>query len=139
MAIHTEQKMKFSTKDFFSKCDQIRRKLRIWSHLLKKSLMKNFIFCAMSTVSAAKETNKKIAKLSLRITLLLCMFLTPYIVATNLVRGIIPSQLSYNKRSLLELVYCLTLIFINANSLANALLFLLTNVKAKRFFPELTK
>ena len=34
--------------DFFSKCDQIRRKLGICSHLLKKSLMKNFIFCAVS-------------------------------------------------------------------------------------------
>ena len=33
----TAQKMKFSTKGFFGKCDQIRRKLRIWSHLLKKS------------------------------------------------------------------------------------------------------
>ena len=43
----TAQKMKFSIKDFFSKCDQIRRKLRIWSHLLKKSLMENFIFCAV--------------------------------------------------------------------------------------------
>ena len=31
------QKMEFSVKDSFSKCDQIRRKLRIWSHLLKKS------------------------------------------------------------------------------------------------------
>ena len=40
--------MKFSIKDFFSKCDQIRRKLRIWSHLLKKSLMENFIFCAVN-------------------------------------------------------------------------------------------
>ena len=39
--------MKFSIKDFFSKYDQIRMKLRIWSHLLKKSLMKIFIFCAM--------------------------------------------------------------------------------------------
>ena len=38
------QKMKFSFKDFFSKCDQIRRKLRIWLHLLKKSLTENFIF-----------------------------------------------------------------------------------------------
>ena len=38
--------MKFSTKDFFSKCDQIRNFLRIWPHLLKKSLMENFIFCA---------------------------------------------------------------------------------------------
>ena len=39
--------MKFSIKDFLSKRDQIRRKLRIWSHLLKKCLMENFIFCAV--------------------------------------------------------------------------------------------
>ena len=32
----TAQNLKFSMKDFFSKCDQIRRKLRIWAHLLKK-------------------------------------------------------------------------------------------------------
>ena len=32
------QEMKFSIKDFFSKCDQIRSFLRIWSHLLKKIL-----------------------------------------------------------------------------------------------------
>ena len=37
-------KLKFSIKDLFSKYDQIRRKLRIWSHLLKKSLIENFIF-----------------------------------------------------------------------------------------------
>ena len=36
--------MKFSIKDFFSKCDQIRSFLPIWSHLLKKSLMENFFF-----------------------------------------------------------------------------------------------
>ena len=35
------KKMKFSIEDFFSKNDQIRRKSRIWSHLLKKSLMEN--------------------------------------------------------------------------------------------------
>ena len=35
--IYTAQKMKFSVKDFFSKCDQIRRILQIWSHLLEKS------------------------------------------------------------------------------------------------------
>ena len=40
----TAEKMKFSIKDFFSKYDKIRRKLRILSHLLKKSLMENFIF-----------------------------------------------------------------------------------------------
>ena len=37
---------KVSIKDFFSKCNQIRRKLWIWSHLLKKCLMEKFIFCA---------------------------------------------------------------------------------------------
>ena len=44
---YTAQKMKFSIKDFFSKYDQIRRKQRIWSYLLKKSLMENFIFCVV--------------------------------------------------------------------------------------------
>ena len=43
----TAQKMKFFINDFFSKCDQIPRKLQIWSHLLKKLLMENFIFCAV--------------------------------------------------------------------------------------------
>ena len=44
---YTAQKMKLSIKDFSSKCNQIRRFLRIWSHLLEKSLMENFIFCAV--------------------------------------------------------------------------------------------
>ena len=35
----TAQKMKFSIKNFCSKCDQI--------NLLKKPLMENFIFCAV--------------------------------------------------------------------------------------------
>ena len=38
--------MRFSIKDFFSKYDQIRSFLWIWSHLLKKSLMENF--CAVN-------------------------------------------------------------------------------------------
>ena len=39
--------MKFSIKDFLSKYDEIRSFLRIYSHLLKKSLMENFIFGAV--------------------------------------------------------------------------------------------
>ena len=45
--IFTAQKMKISFKDFFIKCYQIHSFLRIWSHLLKESLMQNFIFCAV--------------------------------------------------------------------------------------------
>ena len=41
---YTAQKMKFSIRDLLSKCDQIRRKLQILLHLLKKSIMENFIF-----------------------------------------------------------------------------------------------
>ena len=41
MMTDTAQKQ-FSINDFFSKCDQIRRKLQIWLHLLKKSLVENF-------------------------------------------------------------------------------------------------
>ena len=44
--IPTAQKMKFSINDFFSKCEK--SFLRIWLHLLKKSLMENFIFNAAS-------------------------------------------------------------------------------------------
>ena len=44
----TAQKTKFSIKDFYSKCDQIHRKVWIWSHLVKKSLIENLIFCAVN-------------------------------------------------------------------------------------------
>ena len=41
---NTAQKMKFSIKDFSSKCDQTAVSS---SHLLEKFLMQNFIFCAV--------------------------------------------------------------------------------------------
>ena len=40
----TTQIMSFFIKNFFCKHDQI----RIWSHYLKKSLMQNFILCAVA-------------------------------------------------------------------------------------------
>ena len=41
------KKSSFPLRIFFSKCNQIRSFLRIWLHLLKKSLIENFIFCAV--------------------------------------------------------------------------------------------
>ena len=52
---YTAQKVKFSIKDFFSKCDQISSILRIWSHLLNKSVMENFIFCAVLVLFFGKQ------------------------------------------------------------------------------------
>ena len=34
------------------------RKLRIWSHLLKKSLMENFIFCAVEDMANLMENSE---------------------------------------------------------------------------------
>ena len=45
----TAQKMKLCIKEFFRKCDQTRRTLWMYSYLLKKSLMKILVFCAVST------------------------------------------------------------------------------------------
>ena len=50
-------------KDLFSKCDQIRWKLQIWSHLLKKSLMENFMFYAMQLLRMDYFKNKSIIDL----------------------------------------------------------------------------
>ena len=60
-AAPTARKMNFSIKGFFSKCDQIRGFLRICSHLLKKSLMENFIFvqCLSSPDNFRKRNNNQ--------------------------------------------------------------------------------
>ena len=54
---NTAQKMTFSINDFFSKCDQIRSILRIWSHLLKRSLMENFILLCSETIHLWQDFN----------------------------------------------------------------------------------
>ena len=41
------QKMRFSAKNFFSKCKQIRCFLRVCSDLPKKFLMENLLFCVV--------------------------------------------------------------------------------------------
>ena len=51
----TAQIMKFFIKGFFSKCDQIRRKLSIWRNLLKKFLMENFIFCLVDPLRVTER------------------------------------------------------------------------------------
>ena len=85
----TAQKMKFSIKNFFSKCDQIRGKLRIWSHLLRKSLMENFIFCAVSlssvnTFTLNDDYNLKLS--DIQIWFLLSLFRYNYEVAASINR-----------------------------------------------------
>ena len=56
--------MKFSVKDFFSECDQICCFLQICSHLLKKSLMENFIFLWSVNDISQERLNKGILNIS---------------------------------------------------------------------------
>ena len=63
----TAQKVKFSIKDFSSKFDHIRRKLRIWSHLLENSLIEKYVFCAVWDFSVQKWISKDFVPLSLYI------------------------------------------------------------------------
>ena len=62
---HCTENKAFAMKNFVSKCDQIRSFLRVWSHLLKESLMENFIFCAMQSkcvFSSGVLFNQSVAK-----------------------------------------------------------------------------
>ena len=61
-SISTVQKIKFSIKAFLSF-------LRIWSHLLKKSFMENFIFCAVLIFFVVSWIITKYVKTILRNTM----------------------------------------------------------------------
>ena len=50
--------MNFSINNLFSKCEHIRMKLRIYSHLLSKSLTEDFIFCVASIIGLTNESRK---------------------------------------------------------------------------------
>ena len=52
--------MKFSIKDFFSICDEIRSFLRIWSYLMKKSLMEDFVFCSVICICQKYQKQRDI-------------------------------------------------------------------------------
>ena len=53
------QKNRFPIKDVFSKCKYIRCFLRIWSNILKKFLVENFIFCAVSVAPKAVKATQQ--------------------------------------------------------------------------------
>ena len=85
-----------------------------------------------STAVASDIINKKITKLSMRIMLLLCVFITPHLIVYTL-RENIRKRLDIYEKGITEFVSFLTIILTYANSFANAVLFLMTNVKGKRF------
>ena len=49
-------------KDLFGKCDQIYSFLRIWSNLLKKSLMENFNFRPMFSMHYIQDWSQEVPR-----------------------------------------------------------------------------
>ena len=84
-----------------------------------------------STVVEPEIINKRITKLSMRIMLLLCFFVTPHLIVFAL-RETIRYRLNIYEKNILEFFSFMSLILTYGNSFANAILFLMTNVKAKR-------
>ena len=93
----------------------------------------------MSTVSTSERINKKVRKLSIRIMLLLCFFFAPHTVILNIIRSAVKHQLNSNGQSVLEFTASISVIFVFGNCFVNAILLLITNVKAKRFLRDFKK
>ena len=82
-----------------------------------------------STISALERIDKKTLKPNIRIMALLCFFVVFPAVIVN-----VQKQLNGNQKTLLDFILCISLLLVYANSSSNAILFLMTNVKAKKFF-----
>ena len=88
--------------------------------------------CDESRTVASENTKRKITKFSMQILLLFYCFNAPHLVFYVL-REFIEKELNSYQKSLVEFFSVISSIFIYTISFANAVLFLLTNVKAKRF------
>ena len=92
-----------------------------------------------STLSASRRTNKKITRFSMRIMFLQGIFIAPYTLIVNFLRDKIQDQLNSNGKSVLEFITCISIVLIFANSFANSILFLMTNVKARKILHNFAK
>ena len=88
--------------------------------------------CNESRITASRNTDKKITKLSMQVMLLFCCFTSPQLIMYVL-REFIQDKLNGNEKSLIDFFTAFSSIILYTNSFVNAVLFLMTNVKAKRF------
>ena len=84
-----------------------------------------------STVVTSEIINKRITKLSMRIMLFLCFLMTPHLIVFA-VRETVRYRLNIYEKGILKFFSFMSLILTHANSFANAVLFLMTSVKARR-------
>ena len=90
----------------------------------------------LSSLDAFQKTNKIITKICLRIMLLGIFFFTPFVIV-NITRKMIRNQLEPLGKLYIDFINWLCLIWMYMNSFANALEFLTTNLKARRYLRNL--
>ena len=105
---------------------------------IKTIRISNAIFNKTEMVNS-EMINKKITKLSIRIILLLCFFNLPYFIVYNIIRPIIWHQSNDNEKLIFKFTSLITTIFSFGNCSANAVLFLVTNIKARRFLRDIMR
>ena len=91
-----------------------------------------------SSVDASRATTKKITTLSIRILLTKYFLSLPFLEVT-FVRFRLHDSSNENGKVILEFIYCISVILVYTNSLVSAVLFLVMNVKAKRFLRDFVK
>ena len=88
-----------------------------------------------STIVASGRITRKVTKLSMQMMLLLCLLVLPHLII-SVIHDIIHENLSDRGNFILGFFLFISYQLVFANSSANAILFLITNVKAKRFFKK---
>ena len=88
--------------------------------------------CNESRIAASRNTDKKITKLSMQVMLLFCCFTTPQLIM-YVSREFIQDKLNGIEKSFVDFCTAFSSIILYTNSFVNAVLFLMTNMKAKRF------
>lgn len=104
-----------------------------------ETIRKSHSLYGESSITAARRTNQTITKLSMRIMILLCIFVTFCNIIMNLIGTNNLDWLISHDKFISEFVYPMSSSLVFTNSFTNALLLLMTNVKAKRLFRDLMK
>ena len=95
--------------------------------------------CNKSTIAASRNTDKKITKLSMQIMLLFCCFTTPQLIMYVLREFMQDILNDFYEKSSIGFFTVASTIVLYANSFVNAVLFLMKNVRAKRYLRNLSQ
>ena len=85
-----------------------------------------------SRIAITARIDKQITKLSMRVMLLFCCFTAPHVIM-HVLSDFTRDKLNDYEKSLVDFFTVISTIILFTNSCANAVLFLITNVKARRF------